>query len=159
MITAYDELEMLCRRHGIAQELQWAAPLPARALLDLGDSTLGLRELEDGLAAHGDNVFYERWAVCAAGGLPEGAGARVLTMREGGVLVGLLPVQPRRAFGITLATQNWDQRIRALPHQSGVGAMHENDRLGRIRPRQETVDIAGRERHHGGSLAQVPATK
>jgi tRNA A-37 threonylcarbamoyl transferase component Bud32/tetratricopeptide (TPR) repeat protein len=52
VITAYDELEVLCRRHGIAQELHWAAPLRARALIELGDTTNGLRELEEGLAAH-----------------------------------------------------------------------------------------------------------
>ena len=48
----YDELAIVCHAHGIAQELQWAAPLCGRALLELGDVRRGLRVLEEGLAAH-----------------------------------------------------------------------------------------------------------
>ena len=43
---------MLCRRYGIAQELQWAAPLRGRAMVELGDTEAGVREMEQGLAAH-----------------------------------------------------------------------------------------------------------
>lgn len=48
----YDELADLCRAHGIAQELQWGAPLRGRALVELGQIDRGLEELKDGLAAH-----------------------------------------------------------------------------------------------------------
>jgi predicted ATPase len=48
----YDELLEICRTHGIAQELQWAVPLRGRALVELGDVTRGLDELERGLEAH-----------------------------------------------------------------------------------------------------------
>jgi predicted ATPase len=48
----YEQLAVVCHAHGIAQEIQWAAPLCGRALLDLGDTKRGLRVLEEGLAAH-----------------------------------------------------------------------------------------------------------
>jgi serine/threonine protein kinase/predicted ATPase len=48
----YDQLAVVCHAHGIAQEVQWAAPLCGRALLELGDVKRGLRVLEEGLAAH-----------------------------------------------------------------------------------------------------------
>jgi tetratricopeptide (TPR) repeat protein len=48
----YEELAVVCHAHGLAQEIQWAAPLCGRALLDLGDARRGLRVLEEGLAAH-----------------------------------------------------------------------------------------------------------
>jgi predicted ATPase len=49
---AYEQLAVVCHAHGIAQEIQWAAPLCGRALLELGESKRGLRVLEEGLAAH-----------------------------------------------------------------------------------------------------------
>jgi predicted ATPase len=52
VLRAFDELRAVCERHGIAQELQWAAPLRGRALIELGDTARGLRELGEGLAAH-----------------------------------------------------------------------------------------------------------
>jgi tetratricopeptide (TPR) repeat protein len=48
----YEELAAVCHAHGIAQEVQWAAPLCGRALLELGDVKRGLRVMEEGLAAH-----------------------------------------------------------------------------------------------------------
>ncbi|MGH9311235.1 MAG: hypothetical protein ACRD1U_17800, partial [Vicinamibacterales bacterium] len=48
----YEQLAVVCHSHGIAQEIQWAAPLCGRALLELGDTKRGLRVLEEGLAAH-----------------------------------------------------------------------------------------------------------
>jgi predicted ATPase len=48
----YDELAVVCQSHGIAQEIQWAAPLCGRAMLELGHTQRGLRVLEEGLAAH-----------------------------------------------------------------------------------------------------------
>ena len=48
----YDQLAAVCHAHGIAQEVQWAAPLCGRALLELGEVKRGLRVLEEGLAAH-----------------------------------------------------------------------------------------------------------
>jgi predicted ATPase len=47
----YEQLAVVCHAHGIAQEIQWAAPLCGRALLELGDVKRGLRVLEEGLAA------------------------------------------------------------------------------------------------------------
>ena len=47
-----DQLGVLCRRYGIAQELQWSAPLRGRALVELGETETGVREMEQGLAAH-----------------------------------------------------------------------------------------------------------
>jgi serine/threonine protein kinase/predicted ATPase len=52
VLETYDELAALCRAHGIAQEMQWAAPLRGRALVDLGDAARGLAAMRDGLAAH-----------------------------------------------------------------------------------------------------------
>ncbi|HET7618357.1 MAG TPA: protein kinase [Vicinamibacterales bacterium] len=52
VVRVYDQLAEVCRAHDIAQELQWAVPLRGRALIELGDAELGLRELEDGLEAH-----------------------------------------------------------------------------------------------------------
>lgn len=68
----------------------------------------------DALSARADNVFYERWAAEAATVLPEAAGARLLLAWDGDALAGLLPLQRRALAGVTLATQNWEQRIRAL---------------------------------------------
>jgi predicted ATPase len=47
----YEQLAVVCHAHGIAQEVQWAAPLCGRALVELGDVKRGLRVLEEGLAA------------------------------------------------------------------------------------------------------------
>jgi len=46
----YDELSALCRAHGIAQELQWGAPLRGRALIELGQIEAGMEELKAGMA-------------------------------------------------------------------------------------------------------------
>jgi predicted ATPase len=48
----YDQLAVICHAHGIAQELHWAAPLVGRAFIELGDTSRGLRVLQEGLAAH-----------------------------------------------------------------------------------------------------------
>jgi predicted ATPase len=52
VLRAFDELSTICNAHGIAQELQWAVPLRGRALIELGETAEGLREIEEGLAAH-----------------------------------------------------------------------------------------------------------
>jgi adenylate cyclase len=49
---AYAELSVLCRKHGIAQEMLWATPLCGRALVEMGDVTQGLELLARGLDAH-----------------------------------------------------------------------------------------------------------
>jgi hypothetical protein len=49
LLDTHEELEMLCRAKGIAQELQWATPLCGRALIDRGDVERGLRMMADGL--------------------------------------------------------------------------------------------------------------
>jgi serine/threonine protein kinase/tetratricopeptide (TPR) repeat protein len=51
VLRTYEELSSVCHRHGIAQEMLWAAPLRARALIELGETANGLLELEAGLAA------------------------------------------------------------------------------------------------------------
>jgi adenylate cyclase len=48
----YEQLAIVCHAHGIAQEVQWAAPLAGRAMIEMGDTRRGLRVLEEGLAAH-----------------------------------------------------------------------------------------------------------
>ncbi len=48
----YEQLAVVCHAHGIAQEVQWAAPLCGRAFIELGDSQRGLRVIEEGIAAH-----------------------------------------------------------------------------------------------------------
>ncbi len=48
----FEELSGLCRTHGIAQELQWGAPLRGRALVELGQVDRGMEELKAGLEAH-----------------------------------------------------------------------------------------------------------
>lgn len=68
----------------------------------------------DALGARADNVFYERWAAEAAAALPEAAGASLLLAWDGARLAGLLPLQKRAVAGVTAATQNWEQRVRAL---------------------------------------------
>ena len=45
----YDELAALCRTHGIAQEMQWGAPLRGRALIELGQIDRGMDELRAGM--------------------------------------------------------------------------------------------------------------
>ncbi len=47
-----EQLAVLCRRYGIAQELQWSAPLRGRAMVELGETEVGVREMEEGLATH-----------------------------------------------------------------------------------------------------------
>jgi len=48
----YDELATLCRAHGIAQELNWGAPLRGRALIELGQIERGMEELMAGMETH-----------------------------------------------------------------------------------------------------------
>ena len=52
VLETYNALEEVCRPHGIAQEFQWAGPLRGRALVEMGDVDLGLRVMEETLAAH-----------------------------------------------------------------------------------------------------------
>jgi predicted ATPase len=52
VLGVFDELSALCRAHGIAQELQWCAPLRGRALVELGQIDQGIAELKSGLEAH-----------------------------------------------------------------------------------------------------------
>ncbi|HZB24877.1 MAG TPA: protein kinase [Vicinamibacterales bacterium] len=68
----YDQLAVVCHAHGIAQEVQWAAPLAARAMIELGDTRRGLRVLEEGLAAHIETrstLLRPYYFVLLAGGL------------------------------------------------------------------------------------------
>lgn len=69
----------------------------------------------DDLARAGDNLFYERWMVDAALSLPRAAPPRLLlAWTQGGALAGLLPLGARSRLGMEVATENWNQAIRAL---------------------------------------------
>ena len=68
----YEQLAVVCHAHGIAQEVQWAAPLAGRAMIELGDLRRGLRVLEEGLAAHSltrSALLRPYYLVLLAGGL------------------------------------------------------------------------------------------
>ena len=68
----YEQLAVVCHAHGIAQEVQWAAPLAGRAMIELGDTRRGLRVLEEGLAAHAltrSALLRPHYLVLLAGGL------------------------------------------------------------------------------------------
>jgi serine/threonine protein kinase/predicted ATPase len=68
----YEQLAAVCHAHGIAQEVQWAAPLAGRAMIELGDLRRGLRVLEEGLAAHAitrSALLRPYFFVLLAGGL------------------------------------------------------------------------------------------
>ena len=68
----YDELSALCRAHGIAQELQWGAPLRGRALIELGQIDRGLDELKAGMETHTltrSALLRPYYLVLLAGGL------------------------------------------------------------------------------------------
>ena len=49
---AYEQLAVVCHAHGIAQEMQWGAPLAAARSSSWATSNRGLRVIEEGLAAH-----------------------------------------------------------------------------------------------------------
>jgi tetratricopeptide (TPR) repeat protein len=71
-LTMFDQLATLCRAHGIAQELLWAAPLRGRALIELGETDAGFRELEEGIAVHRTTrsaLLRPYYLVLLAGGL------------------------------------------------------------------------------------------
>lgn len=80
----------------------------------------------DDLARSADNLFYERWMVEAALALPDAEPPRLLlAWQHDGTLAGLLPLGARTRMGLDLATQNWEQAIRALGQplvRSGVEA-------------------------------------
>jgi predicted ATPase len=68
----YEQLAVVCHSHGIAQEVQWAAPLAGRAMIELGDVARGLRVLEEGIAAHKltrSTLLRPYYCVLLAGGL------------------------------------------------------------------------------------------
>lgn len=86
--------------------------------LDPAAPPAGVIDAWQALAGHvaTANVFYEPWMALPSLVLPEAAGMRLLAVSSGDRLDGVLPVQPRRVLGgrVRLATQNWDQRVRAL---------------------------------------------
>ena len=51
-----------------------------------------------------------------------------------------------------------DECVDALAHEAGIGSVYQDDRAGRIRSRDESVDVGVLDRHHRAA-AQVPATK
>jgi CelD/BcsL family acetyltransferase involved in cellulose biosynthesis len=65
-------------------------------------------------AAGTANPFYAPATVAACVDLPEAARPRVLLVWQGETLIGALPIATRRARGLALCVENWDQRVRAL---------------------------------------------
>lgn len=72
------------------------------------------------------NPFYSPDAVAAGMRLPEAGNAQLLVVRDGAVLVGLVPVSVRSVRGFGLFVENWDQRLRALGEPLIVGG-YERD--------------------------------
>ncbi len=60
------------------------------------------------------NPFYRRDAAAACRRLPEAATPRLLVVRDGAVLLGVMPIATRTKAGVALCVENWDQRVRAL---------------------------------------------
>ncbi len=60
------------------------------------------------------NPFYAPDGVIAGMMLPEGGAPRFVVVREGEVLVGVLPARVLWRRGVALWIENWDQRLRAL---------------------------------------------
>jgi CelD/BcsL family acetyltransferase involved in cellulose biosynthesis len=60
------------------------------------------------------NPFYAPTGVAAGMLLPDGSRPRLLIVRDGEAMVGALPIAARRARGLAVCTENWDQRLRAL---------------------------------------------
>ncbi len=52
VLDLYDELAAVCLPRGIAQELQWAAPLRDRALVEIGEVERGVAQMDASLQAH-----------------------------------------------------------------------------------------------------------
>jgi predicted ATPase len=74
-IETHNQLEQICRRHGIAQELQWATPLYGRALVETGEINAGLRVMDDAIAAQSltrSALLRPYYLVLYAGGLMRG---------------------------------------------------------------------------------------
>ncbi|WP_375270791.1 GNAT family N-acetyltransferase [Sphingomonas sp.] len=65
-------------------------------------------------AAGTANPFYAPAAVAACVDLPEAVRPRVLLVWRNQTLIGALPIATRRARGVALCVENWDQRVRAL---------------------------------------------
>ena len=70
------------------------------------------------------------------------------TSRDGSAasVVAVQPHQRERIVGIV--DRGFDQRVGALAHQAGVGAVQQDDRARRIRPGEKGVDLFAAQRDH-----------
>ncbi|MEH3048565.1 GNAT family N-acetyltransferase [Sphingomonas adhaesiva] len=65
-------------------------------------------------AADTANPFYRRDVVAACRDLPEAATPRLLVVRDGDALIGVMPIATRQRGRVALCVENWDHRVRAL---------------------------------------------
>ncbi len=103
----FDELAGLCRAHGIAQELQWGAPLRGRALIELGQIEQGMEELKAGLANHTvtrSGLLRPYYLVLLAGGL----------LRANQLEEALAAIKESRAFADRSSQHSYDAENRRL---------------------------------------------
>jgi len=103
----FDELAGLCRAHGIAQELQWGAPLRGRALIELGQIEQGMEELKAGLANHTvtrSGLLRPYYLVLLAGGL----------LRANRLEEALAAIKESRAFADRSSQHSYDAENRRL---------------------------------------------
>jgi predicted ATPase len=133
----FDELESLCRGHGIAQELQWGAPLRGRALIELGQIDRGMDELKAGLAAHAitrSGLLRPYYLVLLAGGL----------LRANRLDEALAAIKESRAFADQSSQHSYDAENRRL---LGEILLAMGDHEGTERAYLESLEIA---RQQGG---------
>jgi AAA ATPase domain/Protein kinase domain len=72
VLSTYDELAAVCMPRGIVQELQWAAPLRDRALVEMGEIERGLQQMDASVQAHmvmRSTLLRPYYLVLYAGGL------------------------------------------------------------------------------------------
>jgi len=134
----FDELASLCRAHGIAQELQWGAPLRGRALIELGQVDRGMEELKAGLAAHTitrSGLLRPYYLVLLAGGL----------LRANRLDEALAAIKESRAFADQSSQHSYDAENRRL---LGEILLAMGDHEGTERAYLESLEIA---RQQGGT--------
>jgi tetratricopeptide (TPR) repeat protein len=131
----FDELAALCRAHGIAQELQWGAPLRGRALIELGQIEQGMEELKTGLATHTitrSGLLRPYYLVLLAGGL----------LRANRLDEALAAINESWAFAEQSSQHSYDAENRRL---LGEILLAMGDHEGTERAYLESLDIARKQ--------------
>lgn len=131
----FDELAALCRAHGIAQELQWGAPLRGRALIELGQIDQGMEELKTGLATHTitrSGLLRPYYLVLLAGGL----------LRANRLDEALAAINESWAFAEQSSQHSYDAENRRL---LGEILLAMGDHEGTERAYLESLDIARKQ--------------